>query len=196
MLVYRAMSLNEVLHFVNGKNFDFKNFKGDNTFNYVEGKKYIHFFKFPEHAFWFKKHFWRDIVAEVKMDDVQTYEYGFYPEFPNRADLGAKMLLPEIILETDSFDKKQILDFSLKSSGKFSRDENGELTRFSVFNNDTYQIWSGSDVYYEYVKSLLPKFNYDTLEVAMYLKSINLDEELAKMTKYIKRTRLITKKEN
>ena len=44
------------------------------------------------------------------------------------------------------------------------------------------------------MRTLLPKFNYDMLKIAMYLKEIDLDEKIDNMANKIKKEKIITKR--
>lgn len=56
------------------------------------------------------------------------------------------------------------------------------------------QSWTTESIYYEYVKIVSKKYNYDMDKVASYLKSIDLDEELDKIRIKIKSEKFMTKR--
>ena len=205
MLVYRAMSGKEIvrkIYVLEASSVSTSTYGGNNssnTFMYPKDKRVIHFFKYPAHAFNFINNVdaSKVAVAKVKLDIIPTYEYGYYSGITTSDDSSLysyRIPLPEIILEEEKVKDFPILDFSNGIIDHFEFDENGTPEFFCIEQGPESQVWTSSDVYYEYIKSLLPRFGHDYLKMAMFLKSINLDDELDKMTEHIKRARLITKK--
>lgn len=58
------------------------------------------------------------------------------------------------------------------------------------------QLWDKSSIYYEYIKYLMPKFEYNTYKIANYLKTIDLDKKLNEVTNKIKNKNIVIKRHN
>lgn len=194
MYVYRVMSSGELIGRLNGDG-AYNEVKGTNTFDYKDGENYIHFYKFATHAFQNKEKF-GCIVAKVKLDDINIppLEYGLYPFVITDYDVSLSQQLfpiPEIIINRELFSNNCIIDFSNVYTKEFAVDEEGffplevYVTKKNFFKKNVEQLWTISDVYYEYIKSLLPLYNYNMYDVVRYLKTIDLDIELSLMAKQL-----------
>lgn len=205
MYLYRAMSSNEVIERINNRNYDIATVKGSNTFKYNEDKKYVHFFKYASHAIRYKKIFALAAVAQIKLPDeiIPSLEYGFYSEVETYYDDSLKKYyipLPEIILEQKLFNNDYIKEFYDKDSNFLHIDSYGnevkEFTtqKYSLLEGKKVQRWTQTDIYYEYIKRLLPKFKYDVDKLANYLKMIDLDSQLEEFSNQIVKQKTITKR--
>ena len=203
MYVYRAMSNTELLNRLKGISTNKTLNKGLNTFEYKNGVDYIHFYKFAQHAF-INKHIFGSIVAKVFLDDsiVPPLEYGFYSNVRSNNDkypLGCSFPMPEIIIDRRVFSNDNIISLSEEYIGpfKYISNEGESLTFTSSKKNflgiEKIQHWDEHTVYYEYIKSLLPSFDYNSLSLALYLKNIDLDKELMKFAEIIKNENKIIK---
>lgn len=63
-----------------------------------------------------------------------------------------------------------------------------------LFKDNESQAWTIESIYYEYIKLVSKRCNYDMNKVAKYLKTIDLDDELDKMRTSIKKQKTITKR--
>lgn len=204
MYLYRSMSSDELINRINGINKNKAAIKGINTFKY-DNKDYIHFFKFAEHAFLFQKKFDYAVVAKIALEDELTppLEYGFYSNIKTYYDdslYGYAVPLPEIILDRELFSDKNIIQFSNINNGNFSKKENGEHERNfwvenkKILSNPINQMWTMDSIYYEYIKILSKKFDYDMSKVVSFLKTIDIDEELDKLANNVQKKKIITRK--
>lgn len=204
MYLYRAMSSDELINRINGIKKNKAAIKGVNTFKY-DNKDYIHFFKFAEHAFLFQKKFDYAVVAKIALEDelITSLEYGFYSDIETYYDdslYGYIIPLPEIILDRELFNDKNIIQFSNVNNGNFTKKENGKYEREfwvenkKIFSDSIRQLWTMDRIYYEYIKILSKKFDYDMSKVANFLKTIEIDEELDKLANKIEKKKIITKK--
>ena len=204
MYLYRAMSSEEIINRINGISDNKPAIKGVNTFKYMN-KNYIHFYKFAEHAFLFKKKINLAIVSKVDIKDeiIPPLEYGFYSDITTFYDdslYGYQIPLPEIIIDRELFHNNDIIDFSNINNGVFRKKENGEYEKNfwveskKIISDSNTQLWTAEGVYYEFIKRLLKKFNYDSSVVVKYLKTISLDKELDILSNEIEKKKIISKK--
>lgn len=214
MYVYLPMSSKELVNRLNGIETSHAVIKGGNTFKCKDGIDYIHFYKFAKHAFINKKPFgclvgnnelFGCVVAKVKLDDdiIPPLEYGFYNGVETSNDDSLfyySFPIPEIIIDRKLFSNECIVGFSDTLTGEFERDEDG-IYPLSFWNQKNVpfkgtemQLWGTHDIYYEYIKSLFRLYNNDHYAVAKYLKTIDLDKELAVMAEKIKKKKLVIKK--
>lgn len=212
MYIFRTMSSGELITRINKevKTFSSSMIKGQNTANYQEGKEYIHFFKYLEHALYYMKKNNDPIVVKIELPSIiiPKLEYGLYGDVDTYYDdslVGYYMPLPKYIIERNLFQKEFIVDFTHNGvwqdplrKNDYRYFENTFWTEQLVknrFKKETIkQRWDEEKIYYEYIKSLMPRFNYETEKIAKYLKNINLEEELQKMKEYIKENQVITKR--
>lgn len=205
MIVYRTISSGELLNIINGENIIVNDtICGQNTFKYEKDKTYIHFFKFQEHALYYMKKRNNPIIIKLDIPDnlIGNIEYGFYGDVDTYYDdslYSYYMPLPEYIIPKDRFKKEYIIDFSYNGVWQDPRRYNDKQEFFWVekehlFNENESQAWTIESIYYEYIKLVSKEYNYDMYKVATYLKTINLDEELDKMRKSIKKEKTITKR--
>lgn len=205
MLVYRTVSSAELLNLVNGT--EIKNYNvihGENTFKYEKDKSYIHFFKYEGHALYYMKKRNNPIILRLDIPEelLGNAEYGFYSNVDTYYDdylYSYYMPLPEYIITTDKFNKDYIVDFSYNGVWQNPKRYNINRDLFWVkkehlFHDDEVQNWSIESVYYEYIKTLANKLDYDMYKIARYLKDVDLDNELVKMKSKIKHEKIITKR--
>lgn len=203
MYVYRAMSSRELVNRLNGIETNEAVIKGENTFKYQKGMDYIHFYKFAEHAFINKK--FGCVVAKVKLDDdiIPPLEYGLYSNVKTYYDDSLNFYgfpMPEIIIDRRLFSNECIVGFADTYTVAFERNKDGSypwsfyVEKNIPFKGTEIQWWDTHSIYYEYIKTLFPLYHYDDYAVARYLKTIDLDKELAIMAEKIKKEKLITKK--
>lgn len=206
MYLYRAMSSEELISRINGISENKPTIKGSNTFKYAD-KNYIHFYKFADHAFLFKKKFNLAIVSKVEIKDeiVPPLEYGFYSDITTYYDdslYGYHIPLPEVIIDRNLFHNNDIIEFSNINNGTFRKKENGEYEKEfwieskKIFSDSINQLWTTEGIYYEFIKILIKKFNYNMSEIVKYLKTIELDNELQILANKIEKKKIITKKWN
>lgn len=203
MYVYRVMSSRELVNRLNGVETNEVVIKGLNTFEYKNEVDYIHFYKFAEHAFINKERF-GCVVAKVKLNDdiIPPLEYGLYSDIKTYNDDSLYFYgfpMPEIIIDRSLFSNECIVGFADTHTTTFEISEDGIyplsfcVERNVPFKGKEKQWWSPHSIYYEYIKSVFPLCNYDDYAVARYLKTIDLDRELMKMAKKIKKKKLIIK---
>lgn len=204
MYVYRVMSSCELVNRMNGINTNDTLNKGINTFKYERGTDYIHFYKFPQHAF-INCHMFGLVVAKVKLDDdiVPPLEYGFYSGIKTDYDDSLSSYsfpIPEIVIDRRLFSNDCIVTFSNKFTKSFEEYEDGSYPLSFIVNKKNFfgikkiQEWDMHAIYYEYIKSLFPLFDYSGIRVGLYLKTVDLDKELMIMAERIKNESLIIKK--
>ena len=205
MIVYRTISSIELLNLINGDKIENNNtVRGENTFNYEKGKSYIHFFKYQEHALYYMKKRNNPIIMRLDIPDdlLGEIEYGFYGYVDTYYDdfLSCYYIpLPEYVIEKDYFKKEYIVDFSYNGVWQNPKGYNINREFFWIekehlFDEKEMQSWTIESIYYEYIKIVSAKYNYDMYKVATYLKKIDLDEELDKIRKKIKKEKIITKR--
>lgn len=205
MLVYRTVSSSELLSLINGiKIENYNTICGQNTFKYEKGKTYIHFFKYQDHALYYMKKRKNPIIVRLDIPDdlLGNIEYGFYGNIDTYYDdclYGYYIPLPEYVIATDDFKKEYIVDFSYDGVWQDPKRYNISTEFFWVekerlFHDKEMQAWTTESIYYEYVKIVSKKYNYDMDKVASYLKSIDLDEELDKVRTKIKKEKIMTKR--
>lgn len=180
MIVYRTMSSGELINNVNGKIMTSlcSTIKGQNTANYSEGKEYVHFFKYEKHALYYMKKNNNPIVAKIELSSsvIPKLEYGLYGDVDTYYDdslMGYYIPLPEYIVEKDLFLQKFIIDFTHDGIWQdplrkkdYRRFENifftEQVIKTRLKKEIIKQRCSEEEVYYEYIKSLMPRFNYET----------------------------------
>jgi len=203
MYLYRAMSSEELINRLNGIEKNKTNFKGENTFNYKENIDYMHFFKYSAHAFSFRDKCMMACVAKVELKDelIPPLEYGLYADIETYYDDSLTKYyipLPEIIVDRKLIKNSNIIAISNTLTGSFDEVHTFQsefwVSQKRPFQKEEQQLWSQPSVYYEYIKSLLPKFDYNTMEIAKYLKTINLDDELNKISEKIEKNKILTKR--
>lgn len=211
MQVFRTMSSGELISYINNNLVsNFSTIRGENTFDYQEETTYIHFFKYLEHALYYMKERSNPIVAKIEIpnDIISNLEYGLYGGVETYYDdslAGYYIPLPEYVIEKSLFNKDFIIDFSYdgvwqdpfrkKDYANFKNIFWTEQTTKRGFKKIIQkQRWDKEEIYYEYIKSLLPKFNYDTSKIANYLKKVNLEDELYKMKMHIEENQIVTKR--
>jgi hypothetical protein len=169
MYLYRAMTSEELINRLNGISENKPAIKGVNTFKYID-KDYIHFYKYAEHVFFFKKKFDLAVVSKVNIrtEIIPPLEYGFYSDITTYYDdslYGYPIPLPEIIIDRELFHNNNIVEFSNVNNGNFRKKENGEYEREfwveskKLFSDSTSQLWTIEGIYYEYIKRLIKKFD-------------------------------------
>lgn len=205
MIVYRTMSSVEMLNLLCDKNIKNNNtIKGENTFKYNKDNEYIHFFKYEEHALYFMKKSGNPVIAKINIPDeiLPPLSYGFYGDVDTYYDdalYGYYMPLPEYALDISLMKKEYIVDFSNNGVWKDPLRINDShhyyfwVTRKERFKEET-QMWTKESIYYQYVKILLSKFNYDMNKVTNFLLKIDLDEEIKNLAETIKKEKTITKR--
>ena len=205
MIVYRTVSSSELLSLINGfKIENYNTIRGQNTFKYEKNKSYVHFFKYQEHALYYMKKRNNPVVVRLDIPDdlLGNIEYGFYGDVDTYYDDfldGYYIPLPEYVIETNDFKKEYIVDFSYNGVWQDPKryDVNREffwVEKEQLFHDKEMQAWTTESIYYEYIKIVSKKFNYDMDKVATYLKSIDLDEELDKIRTKIKSEKIMTKR--
>ncbi len=212
MYVYRTMSSSELITRINKevKTFSSSTIKGQNSANYQEGKEYIHFFKYLDHALYYMKRNNNPIVAKIELPSIiiPKLEYGFYGNVETYYDdslVGYYMPLPEYIIEKNLFQNSFVVDFTHNGVWQDPLRKNDycyfkntfwteQIIKKGLKKETIKQRWDEYEIYYEYIKSLMPRFNYETEKIAKYLKTINLEEELQKMKEYIKENQVITRR--
>ena len=204
MYVYRAMSNIELLNRIKGINTNETFHKGLNTFEYQKDTDYIHFYKFPHHAF-INSDIFGTIVAKIRLseDIIPPLEYGIYTGIKTDYDESLSsnnFPIPEIIIDRRLFSNDNIISFSNALTKSFIEKEDGSyplsfyVSKKNIFGTNKIQEWDIHSIYYEYVKSLFPLFHNSGILVALYLKTIDLDKELIKFAEEIKSKKLIIKK--
>lgn len=205
MLVYRTVSSKELLSLINDIEYVNNNtVYGQNTFKYENDITYIHFFKFEDHALYYMKKRNNPIIVKYDIPDelLGNVEYGFYGDVDTYYDdtlYGYYMPLPEYAMNKEYFKKEYIVDFSYNGvwHNHEKRDEKREffwVEKEHLFNDKEMQAWTIESIYYEYIKLVSKRSNYDMNKVARYLKTIDLDDELDKMRTSIKKQKTITKR--
>lgn len=205
MLVYRTISSSELLSLINGiKVENYNTIRGQNTFKYEKNKSYIHFFKYEKHALYYMKKTNNPIMVRLDIPDdlLGNIEYGFYGDVDTYYDdylYGYYIPLPEYIITNDVFKKEYIVDFSYNGVWQNPKRYNVNKEFFWVekehlFHKKEMQAWTIESIYYEYIKLVSKKYDYDMSKVAHYLKSIDLDEELDKIRIKIKKEKIMTKR--
>ena len=203
MYLYRAMTNTELINRINGIETNEPITKSKNTFTYKDNIDYIHFYKYAAHAFYLRDMFSMACVAKIEVADelIPQLEYGLYNRVETYYDDSLSeyhIPLPEIILERNLVKNKHFIDFSNTLTGNFDESQFFQqqfwTSQKRIFQKEERQLWSITSIYYEYIKILLPKFNYDTLELANYLKTINLYDELNIMSEKIQQNNILTKR--
>lgn len=205
MLVYRTVSSKELLSLINDVEYTNKNtVYGQNTFKYEEDKTYIHFFKYEDHALYYMKKRYNPIIVKYDIPDdlLGNVEYGLYGNVDTYYDDSLYhyyMPLPEYVMNKDFFKKEYIVDFSYNGVWH-NHEKNDDKREFfwveknHLFNENESQAWTIESIYYEYIKLVSKRCEHDMSKVAKYLKTIDLDDELDKMKKNIKKHKTITKR--
>ena len=197
MILFRAVTNEELLNMLHGDNVKINaTIRGQNTFRYDEGIEYIHFFKYAEHAFYYKneKKCVSVIECVIPNDIIEQRGFGLYGSvktFKNDKLFGYYMPLPEYIIKRDNFDYKYIYDINDKLYNNFIRKElkgndneiYGEIVerQLSLFNDVggyDYRDFSYADLYYELVYKLLKENCYSMEQVTKILLKLDLDKEI------------------
>ncbi|MDE5587243.1 MAG: hypothetical protein K2I72_02600 [Bacilli bacterium] len=211
MYVYRAMSSEELLNRMKGIETNRSIVLGVNSFQYEEGHDYIHFFKFLSHALFFQKIKHLAVVAKLEISDeiIPPLEYGIYggvDTYYDDALYGWYIPLPEIIIERNLVNNDCFVEFMNLNTIDYEEEQENLPTSFWVEreieeskkrnmkeiissilkqSNDPKstekQFWNSSSIYYEYLKSLMEKFDWNENTLLRYLKTIDLDQELNSM---------------
>lgn len=203
MYVYRVMSSRELINIIKGINTNDTLHKGINTFEYEYDTNYIHFYKFAQHAF-INSHMFGSIVAKIKLDNeiIPPLEYGIYSGIKTDYDdslISNNFPIPEIIIDRNLFSNDNIVDFSNNITKSFQENEDSSyplsfyVSKKNFFGIEQKQQWDIHSIYYQYIKSLFPLYDYNGIRVAFYLKTIDLDKELMIFAEEIKRKKLIIK---
>ena len=78
MILFRAVTNKELLNMLHGDNVKINaTIRGQNTFRYDEGIEYMHFFKYAEHAFYYKNEKKCIAVMECIIPDSIIEQKGF-----------------------------------------------------------------------------------------------------------------------
>jgi hypothetical protein len=205
MLVYRTVSSSELLNLIGEKNLKNDNIiKGQNTFKYDADKNYIHFFKYENHALYYMKKRNNPLIIRLDIPDeiLGNIEYGFYGNVDTYYDdflYSYDIPLPEYVISTDKFKKEYIVDFSYNGVWQNPMRYNVNREFFWVekehlFHDKEMQAWTIESIYYEYLKFVSERFKYNMYDVANYLKTVNLDDELEKVRNKIKNEKIMTKR--
>lgn len=210
MYLYRTMSSNELINRINGIDTNEQIVQGENTFKYKENVDYIHFFKFADHAKQvMDRHKELVVLARYKVPDnlIPPMEFGFYSQVKTYYDdyfFNKYIPLPEYIIERKLIKREFIDEFQNDLYGDFAPEydsknvfwvDKKEKTGIMKYE-EKLQLWDKSSIYYEYIKYLMPKFEYNTYKIANYLKTIDLDKKLNEVTNKIKNKNMVIKRHN
>lgn len=129
MILYRAFTRKELLNMLHGNNVKINaTIQGENTFRYDNGVDYMHFFKYAEHAFYYKNE--KNVIAvmECIIPDIiiEQKGFGYYGGVKTKKNselFGYYMPLPEYIIKRDNFDMKYIYDVNNWLHPKYIRKE-------------------------------------------------------------------------
>ena len=84
--------------------------KKNNTFNYCDGIKYMHFFKFAERARKYMHQFGnRIIMCDIPDDLIDQSGYGFY-KYITENNISISVPIPEYIIRRAGFKRKYIIE--------------------------------------------------------------------------------------
>jgi len=125
MILFRAVTSEELVNRLHHNNPNRRaTIKGCNTFRYEEGVEYLHFFRYAEHAFYYKEEKRCVAVLECVIPDeiIEKHGFGFYGGVKtdkNNSLYGWYMPLPECIIKKENFKTEYIYDISDGWNGRF-----------------------------------------------------------------------------
>lgn len=197
MILFRAVTNEELLNRIKKNNLSASaTIKGNNTFNYDPNIEYLHFFRFAEHAFHYKKAKKCVAVLEciIPNEIIEQFGFGFYCDvktYKNDALAGWYIPLPEYIIKAENFKTEYIYDINdelynnyiqkrLKHNDneKYGEPIERELSLFNREGGYDYRDFSYSEIYYEMLYTLLKTENFDIDKVTKILLNINLNKEI------------------
>lgn len=190
MILFRAITSEELLNRLKYNDQSVKaTIKGENTFKYEDGIEYLHFFKYPEHAFYYKKEKSCVAVLECIIPDeiIEQYGFGFYggvETYKNNKLFGWYMPLPEYIIRKDKFTSEYIYDIQDRYFSRYIYDKDtvsNETVHKPLDFVDSDHYWhqiSQANIYYEIVYKLAKENEHNMYKVARILYNMNLDREV------------------
>lgn len=197
MILFRAVTNEELLARINNNNhFEIYTIKGKNTFNYDPNIEYLHFFRFAEHAFYYKKAKRCVAVLEciIPNEIIEQYGFGFYGDvktYKNEVLAGQYIPLPEYIIKADNFKTEYIYDINdvlynnyiqkrlnHNDNEKYGEPIERELSLFNIAGGYDYRDFSYSEIYYEMVYTLLKTEKFDIDKVTKILLNFDLNKEI------------------
>lgn len=199
MIVYRCLTSDEIIGMINNKEYTNQSIKGENTFSYINGVYYKHFFIFAEHADYYRK---RNksiypVIGEfiIPKEIIKEQGFGYYggvTTMRNDSLSSYYMPLPEIIIDMNDFKNEYLYkieselysDFITK---KLNGDDNEKYNKLmeQYYSSSTgthgltgYLDYSYADIYYEMVYQLAKSNNMNLGVVAKMLERVNLHNEI------------------
>lgn len=196
MILFRSVTSKELLNMLHGNNVKINaTIQGENTFRYDNGVDYMHFFKYAEHAFYYKNE--KNVIAvmECIIPDIiiEQKGFGYYGGVKTKKNselFGYYMPLPEYIIKRDNFDMKYIYDVNNWLHPKYIRKElNGSdneiygeaiEAEFALSNNGYCDCkkFTYADIYYEIVYKLFIENDYCMDDVTKILLKMDLNKEI------------------
>lgn len=197
MIVYRAISKEELLYLTTSLPIERQIIKGENTFRYNPNIDYIHFFKYAKHAFDYAKKNKYVIVAKIEIPDDIELESGFglYSGIKTTYDDTLEhyyIPLPEYRLKRIYFDISFIIDYSNELYTPWEQEVEPLINE--VPNSTSVQYWTTSSLYYEYIKFLKQLYNYNIGSMIAHLEQCNIEEKLESMREQFKEINYLTLK--
>lgn len=195
MIVYRAISKEELLTLTTGININRTVIQGENTFRYNPNIEYIHFFKYAKHAFDYAKKNKYVIVAKIDIPDDIELESGFglYSGITTYYDDSLEhyyIPLPEYRLKRIYFDTSFIIDYSNELYSPWEPEVKPLVNE--VPDSSKVQYWTTSSLYYEYIKFLKKLYNYNIASMIFHLQKANIDRKLENMREQFKEINYLT----
>ena len=195
MIVYRAISKEELLSLSTPHTYDRTVIKGENTFKYNYNIDYIHFFKYAKHAFDYAKRNKYVIVAKIDIPDDIELESGFglYSGIKTHYDDSLEKYyipIPEYRLKRIYFDTSYIIDYSNELYSPWEQEIKPLINE--VPNSNSVQYWTTSSLYYEYIKFLKKLYKYNLENMIAHLEQIDIDETLKSMREQFEEINYLT----
>ena len=113
MIVYRCLTSDEILSYINDNKYDIPLIDGKNTFKYDINKSYKHFFLYADHAEYFKNRYklhypciGQYVIPDEVIEDNGFGFYGYLKSSKSDKLFNYYSPIPEIIIDQDNFDKK------------------------------------------------------------------------------------------
>lgn len=197
MILFKAVTNEELLNRINNSNHsETYTIRGKNTFNYDPNIEYLHFFRFAEHAFYYKKAKRCVAVLEciIPNEIIEQYGFGFYGDVKtdkNESLASWYIPLPEYIIKANNFKTEYIYDINdilynnyiqkrlnHNDNEKYGEPIERELLLFNIEDGYDYRDFSYSEIYYEMLYTLLKKENFNIDKVTKILLNSDLNKEI------------------
>ena len=183
MVVYRALTCDEIMCMVEDKDYSKYKKAGKNTFAYEKDEAYKHFFIFGDHAEFYKPRINAPAIGvyDIPEDKICQRGFGFYGPVVtpiNYALSSYNFPFPEIIIKYEDDTKESLITITPGFNQQQAIYSYGVVNPFEkTFKANGYK-YSYADVYYEIVNKLALEHDMDMKKVAAVLNDVDLKKEI------------------